>query len=44
MRFLLWEVRPLSNIRQAEARRIEALCTLFALYELPLAGNTLWLR
>ena len=34
------EVRPFSNIREAEARHIEALCTLFARYGLPVPENT----
>ena len=34
------EVRPFSNIREAEARHIEALCTLFARYGLPIPENT----
>jgi hypothetical protein len=33
------EVPPFSNIREAEARHIEALCTLFALYGLPVPEN-----
>jgi hypothetical protein len=33
------EVRPFSNIREAEARHIEALCTLFARYGLPVPEN-----
>ena len=33
------EVRPFSNIREAEARHIEALCTLFARYGLPVPDN-----
>lgn len=33
------EVPPFSNIRQAEARHIEALCTLFARYGLPVTEN-----
>ena len=34
------EVRPFSNIREAEGRHIEALCTLFARYGLPVPENT----
>ena len=39
------EVRPFSHIREAEARHIEALCTLFSLYGLagpenPWPGNS----
>jgi len=34
------EVRPFSNIREAEARHIEALRMLFARYALPLPANT----
>ena len=33
------EVRPFINIRDAEARHIEALCTLFARYGLPVPEN-----
>jgi hypothetical protein len=33
------EVPPFSNIRQAEARHIEALCVLFARYGLPVPEN-----
>ena len=33
------EVRPFSNIREAEARHIEALCTLFEHYGLPIPEN-----
>jgi len=33
------EVPPFSNIREAEARHIEALCTLYARYGLPVPGN-----
>ncbi|WP_051921112.1 ferritin-like domain-containing protein [Porticoccus hydrocarbonoclasticus] len=33
------EVRPFSNIREAEARHIEALCTLFSLYGLTVPEN-----
>jgi hypothetical protein len=33
------EARPFSNIREAEARHIEALCTLFARYGLPVPEN-----
>jgi hypothetical protein len=33
------EVPAFSNIRQAEARHIEALCTLFARYGLPVPEN-----
>ncbi len=33
------EVPPFSNIRAAEARHIEALCTLFTRYELPVPPN-----
>nr|ART40896.1 L412 [uncultured bacterium] len=33
------EVPPFSNIREAEARHIEALCTLFARYGLPVPEN-----
>lgn len=33
------EVPPFSNIRAAEARHIEALCTLFARYGLPVPEN-----
>jgi hypothetical protein len=33
------EVRPFSNIREAEARHIEALCILFARYGLPVPEN-----
>ena len=33
------EVRPFSNIREAEARHIKALCTLFARYGLPVPEN-----
>ena len=33
------EVRPFSNIREAEARHIEALKNLFACYELPVPEN-----
>ena len=33
------EVSPFSNIREAEARHIEALCTLFARYGLPIPEN-----
>ncbi|MGC2457813.1 MAG: hypothetical protein WA435_07455 [Gallionellaceae bacterium] len=32
-------VPPFSNIREAEARHIEALCTLFARYGLPVPEN-----
>ncbi|MFA9462504.1 ferritin-like domain-containing protein [Thiohalorhabdus methylotrophus] len=32
-------VRPFSKIREAEARHIEALCTLFARYDLPIPDN-----
>jgi len=35
------EVRPFSNIREAEARHIEALTNLFACYEIPVPEN-LW--
>ena len=34
------EVRPFSNIREAEARHIEALRTLYVRYGLPLPENT----
>ncbi len=33
------EVQPFSNIREAEARHIEALCALFEKYELPVPVN-----
>ena len=33
------EVRPFSNIRESEARHIEALCTLFARYGLSVPEN-----
>jgi len=33
------EVRPFSNIREAEARHIEALCTLFECYGLTIPEN-----
>jgi hypothetical protein len=33
------EIPPFSNIREAEARHIEALCTLYARYGLPLPEN-----
>jgi hypothetical protein len=33
------EVPPFNNIREAEARHIEALCTLFARYGLPVPEN-----
>ena len=33
------EVAPFSNIREAEARHIDALCTLFACYGLPVPKN-----
>jgi len=33
------EVRPFSNIREAESRHIEALCGLFARYGLPVPEN-----
>jgi hypothetical protein len=33
------ETPPFSNIREAEARHIEALCTLFARYGLPVPEN-----
>ena len=33
------EVQPFSNIRDAEARHIEALCVLFARYGLPVPTN-----
>jgi hypothetical protein len=33
------EVPPFSNIRQAEARHVEALCALFARYGLPVPEN-----
>jgi len=33
------ETRPFSNIREAEARHIKALCTLFARYGLPVPEN-----
>jgi hypothetical protein len=33
------EVRPFSNIREAEARHIDALCTLFARYGLAVPEN-----
>jgi hypothetical protein len=33
------EARPFSNIREAEARHIEALCTLFAHYGLSVPEN-----
>jgi hypothetical protein len=33
------DVPPFSNIREAEARHIEALCTLFARYGLPVPEN-----
>jgi len=33
------EVRPFSNIREAEARHIEALCTLFECYGLAIPEN-----
>ena len=33
------EVRPFSNIREAESRHIEALCVLFARYGLPVPEN-----
>ena len=35
----LGEVRPFTNIREAEARHIEALCTLFARYGLNIPEN-----
>ncbi|HKJ88489.1 MAG TPA: DUF2202 domain-containing protein [Gammaproteobacteria bacterium] len=35
-------VRPFSNIREAEARHIEALCALFRRYGLPIPDNP-WL-
>ena len=34
------EVQPFSNIREAEARHIEALRTLFVRYELPTPKNS----
>lgn len=34
------ETPPFSNIREAEARHIEALCTLFARYGLPVPENS----
>ena len=34
------EVRPFSNIREAEARHMEALITLFVRYDLPVPENT----
>ena len=33
------EVRPFINIREAEARHIEALCTLFDAYGISIPGN-----
>ncbi len=33
------QVQPFGNIREAEARHIEALCTLFKQYGLPVPGN-----
>ena len=33
------DVPPFSNIREAEARHIEAICTLFARYGLPVPEN-----
>jgi hypothetical protein len=33
------EVRPFSNIREAEARHIEALRTLFVRYDVPIPAN-----
>ena len=33
------ETRPFSNIREAEARHIKALCALFARYGLPVPEN-----
>ncbi|MBK6960540.1 MAG: DUF2202 domain-containing protein [Gammaproteobacteria bacterium] len=33
------DVRPFSNIRDAEARHIEALCGLFTRYGLPISEN-----
>jgi hypothetical protein len=33
------EVRPFSNIREAEARHIDALCTMFTRYGLPVPEN-----
>jgi hypothetical protein len=33
------EVRPFSNIREAESRHIEALCVLFTRYGLPVPEN-----
>lgn len=35
----LGDVRPFSNIRDAEGRHIEALCRLFAHYEIPVPEN-----
>jgi hypothetical protein len=34
------EVRPFINIREAEARHIQALCALFMLYDIPVPENT----
>ena len=34
------EVRPFINIRDAEARHIQALCSLFISYEIPVPENT----
>jgi hypothetical protein len=34
------EIPPFSNIREAEARHIEALCTLYARYGLPVPENS----
>ena len=33
------DARPFSNIREAEARHIEALCALFVAYGLPIPSN-----
>jgi len=33
------DVRPFTNIRAAEARHIQALCSLFGHYRLPVPGN-----
>ena len=34
------KVRPFINIRDAEARHIQALCALFIFYEIPIPENT----
>ncbi len=34
------EVKPFINIREAEARHIQALCSLFVSYEVPIPENT----